>query len=192
MNRKSIAIALALPLFLAGCAGAELMTGGKPADLGDGVTVTPSTNWARVHAPGMDTFWTIDGMGLNELRYYTGIAPGKPIIDVSGMKNAEIGLYAANMLPNDIMDLLASNLAKAGNQEVHTANLAPAKFGAANGFRFDLNYLTKDGLKMRGEALIAQRGGKLDVLLFVAPDEYYFAHRQPDADQLFATVQASG
>jgi hypothetical protein len=95
------------------------------------------------------------------------------------------------MLPNDVMDLLVGTLSKAGEQGVHASHLSPAKFGAVNGFKFALAYVTKDGLDMQGEALIAQRGGKLDVLVFVAPQEYYFARRLPDAEQLFATVRAN-
>jgi hypothetical protein len=166
-------------LLLAGCAGVDLVEAGKPADLGDGVSVVPTTAWARIHAPGMDPILTIDGIGL-----------GKPIFSVGGVSDKEVGAYTSGMLPNDIMDLLVGNLSKSGNQSIHASNLAPAKFGATTGFRFDVSYVTAMGLDMRGEALVAQRAGKLDVLLFVAPEEYYFGHRQPDAEQLFATVQA--
>ena len=191
MNLRKLALPLAAMAFLSGCGGVDLVEAGKPADLGNGISVTPTTAWGRVHSIGMDPVLTIDGMGLNEVHYYTGIKPGNPIFSVSGVSDKEVGLYQANMLPNDIMDLLVANLSKSGNQDVRASNLAPAHFGAANGFRFDVAYVTKDGLDMQGEALMAQRGGKLDVLLFVAPQEFYYAHRKPDVDQLFTTLQAS-
>lgn len=191
MITRKLSLPLMAALLLSGCAGVDLVQAGKPADLGNGVSVTPTVAWARVHSPAMDPVLTIDGMGLDEVHYYTGIKPGSPIFEVNGISNKEVGLYQANMLPNDIMDLLVGNLTKAGDQTVRAANLAPAHFGAANGFRFDVAYVTRDGLNMQGEALIAQRGGKLDVLLFVAPEEYYYGHRKPDVDQLFTTLQAS-
>lgn len=190
--RASLFPALAGILILAGCAGVDLVAAGKPADLGDGVSVVPTVAWARIHAVSGPSSLTIDGIGLDEVRCYTGIAPGKPIIDISDLSNKEIGVYSTSMLPHDIMELLAANMEKLGDQDVHTSELAPVKFGATEGFRFDLSYLTKEGLEMKGEARAAQRDGKLDVLLFVAPAEYYYALRQSDADQLFASIQTKG
>jgi hypothetical protein len=182
--------AMAATLLLTGCTGIDLVEAGKPADLGDGISVVPATAWARIHAPGMDPIFTIDGLGLGELHAYTGIEAGKPIFSVSGVSGKEVGAYTAGMLPNEVMDLLVANMSKAGAQNVRAANLAPAKFGAGNGFRFDLSYVNPNGLDMQGEALIAERAGKLDVLLFVAPQEYYFGRRKPDVDQLFGTISA--
>lgn len=184
---KFVGACLALTL-LSGCAGADLVEAGKPADLGNGVSVVPTTAWARIHAPGMDPILTIDGVGLDELHFYTGIAAGKPIFSVAGVSSKEQGVYAADMLPNDVMDLLVANLTKSGNDNVHASNLTPTKFGSVDGFRFDLSYVTANGLDMRGEVLAAQRDHKLDLLLYSAPDEYYFAYRQPNVEQLFATV----
>ena len=169
--RLSTIAAMAALLLCAGCAGVDLVTAGKPADLGDGVSVVSPVAWARIRNPAATSSLTIDGVGLGEIRYYTGIAPGKPIIDIGTLSNAEIGTYNAAMLPNEIMDLLASNMEKTGCQNVHASNLAPMKFGSVMGFHFDVSYVTKEGLEMRGAALSAQRGGKLDVLLFVAPNE---------------------
>jgi hypothetical protein len=177
-------------LLLAGCAGVDLVQAGKPADLGDGISVVPGTAWARVHTPGTDPIFTIDGIGLGELHAYTGIDPGKPIFSVSGVSDKDLAAYTKGMLPNEVMDLLVGNMSKSGAQNVHASNLAPAKFGSGNGFRFDIAYVNANGLDMQGEALIAERTGKLDVLLFVAPQEYYFARRKPDVEQLFATIQA--
>ncbi len=189
MTRLKLAGACLALTMLSGCAGADLVEAGKPADLGDGVSVIPTTAWARIHAPGMDPLLTIDGIGLNELHYYTGIAAGKPIFSVAGVSDKEAGLYSPDMLPNDVMDLLVGNLTKSGNQDVRASNLAPAKFGTSNGFKFDLAYVTANGLDMRGEVLALQHDKKLDLLLYVAPEEYYFAYREPAVQQLFTTVQ---
>jgi hypothetical protein len=190
--RISTMAAMAALLLCSGCAGVDLVTAGKPADLGDGVSVVPPVAWARIHTPAAGSSLTIDGVGLGEVRYYTGVAPGKPIIDIGALSNAEIGTYSASMLPNEIMDLLASNMEKTGCQNVRASNLAPMKFGSVTGFHFDVSYVTKDGLEMKGEVVAAQRGGKLDVLLYVAPNEYYYALRKADAEQLFATIQTTG
>lgn len=192
MKKFWTGLAMASALAASGCAGVDLVAAGRPFDLGDGVSVVPTTAWARVHAPASGSLLTIDGVGLGEVHYYTGVAPGKPVYSIAGVSDSELGVFKQDMLPNDTMELLVANLSKAGNQNVRTSNLRPTKFGTANGFRFDLSFVTKEGLNMKGEALLAQRGGKLDVLLFMAPDEYYFARRQPDVEQLFATIQVAG
>jgi hypothetical protein len=135
MSKKlSILASVGALLLLSGCAGVNLVQAGKPQDLGDGITVTPPVAWAKVVMIGKGPSLTIDGVGLGEVHYYTGIQPGKPIIDIASMSNNEIGKYQATMIPNDVMDLLASNLQKAGCQNVRASDLAPAKFGSANGF----------------------------------------------------------
>jgi len=191
VSKLAIPALLAVTL-LSGCAGVDAVSAGKPADLGDGVSVVPTTVWARVHGGALDPLLTIDGIGLGEVRYFTGVKPGDPLFKVAGVPNAEIGGYKPDMLPNDVMELLVANLSKAGAQDVQTAALKPAKFGSRDGFAFNLSFVSKDGLNMRGEALATQRNGKLDMLLYTAPDEYYFAHRQADVEQLFATILVAG
>jgi hypothetical protein len=42
---------------------------------------------------------------------------------------------------------------------------------------------------MKGMALFAQRRKKLDVILFVAPSEYYFDQYAPTVEKIFSSVQ---
>ncbi len=63
----------------------------------------------------------------------------------------------------------------------------PAAFGPLSGFRFDLQFTT-DALEMRGIALAARHNDRLDVMLFSAPDEYYFGKYSPVVEQLFSSV----
>ena len=189
---KRIVLTLALLTLLSGCAGVDLVTAGQPSDLGDGISVTPTTAWARIRTVNSEPILTIDGIGLGEVRYFTGVKPGDPIFKVQGYTGAQIGAYSATMLPNDVIELFVANLTKAGGQDVQTSGLRPAKFGSVDGFRFDVTFVSRDGLNMRGEVLAAQRGGKLDMLVYTAPDEYYFARRQPDVEQLFMTIKLTG
>src|SRR5215467_5550468 len=104
MSKKvSTLVSIGALFLLAGCAGVDLVQAGKPTDLGDGITVTPPVAWAKVVMAGVGPSLTIDGVGLGEVHYYTGIEPGKPIIDIASMSNAEIGKYQTTMIPNDIM-----------------------------------------------------------------------------------------
>jgi len=181
----------ALFFVLAGCATYETVKTGARAQVGADVSVDPQISWAKVLiANTSGTLWTIDGVGLNELYFFTDIKQGKPLITVTGEKSKETRLYAANMLPNDVMDMLVSTVGKLGYVNVRATALAPAKFGAVKGFRFNLDFATRSGLEMRGMAIAAQRGNRLDLILFSAPAEYYFGRYAPTVEKIFSSVQA--
>ena len=191
MNRMRVCI-VTLCLFLAACAGFKAVEGDKPVTIGNGVTVVPQVAWSQAtNNTSLGPMWTIDGIGLNELHFYTAIAPGRPLMTIPGVQLRDLGRYEGTMLADDVMNLLASTLDKAGHQQIRTAALRPAPFGTITGFRFDVSYVTMDGLQMKGMVLAAQRGGRLDYIMFTAPAEYYFDRYAPTVERLFASVQAA-
>jgi hypothetical protein len=191
MNRKSFCIA-ALCAFLSACAGFEAVQGGDTVLIGNGVTIVPQVAWSQATTKTeFGPLWTIDGIGLNELRFYTAIAPGRPLMRIPGVEIRDLGRYEGTMLADDVMNLFASTMDKAGHQQIRTAALRPAPFGAVTGFRFDFTYATMDGLQMKGMVLAAQRAGRLDLIMFSAPAEYYFDRYAPTVEQIFASVRTS-
>ena len=189
MTRRSLSAA-ALCLVLGACAGYQPVDAMKAVKVGDDITVDPQVQWANAVNQGISgTVWTIDGFGLDELRFYTGIAKGAPLWQIPGVARKDMGLYDTTMLPDDVMELISSTLGKAGNQQLHTDGLRPAPFGNLTGFRFDLDFTTMDGLQMKGAALFAQRRNKLDVLLYVAPAEYYFDRYAGTVEKIFSSVK---
>jgi hypothetical protein len=185
-------LVLGAALLAAGCATYTAIDAGKSISVGNNVTVVPQIAWAQVNNPTVSgTVWTADGVALDALMFVTGIKPGAPLIKITGVGKDEVRLYQTGMVPDDVMELLASNLGKLGYQQIATTNLRPAPFGAREGFRFDLTYVTPDGLEMKGMAIFAQRGGVLDLILCSAPNEYYFRRYSGTVEQIFASIQAS-
>ncbi len=157
----------------------------------DGISVSPQLQWGQATMSGFKgTLWTIDGAGLDSLMFFLGY-PGHPLID-SESKKGDTHVYQASMLPDDVMELLAANFEQAGFRQVKTSHLRPAPFGNATGFRFDIAYTTSMGLEVKGMAIACQRNGRLDMILFIAPAEYYFGHYAPAVEKLFASVQVTG
>ena len=189
---KSVRIfVLGAALLVAGCANFTAIDAVKPAAVGDNVTVTPQIVWAQAPRPNVSgTVWTADGMVLDALMFFTGVEPGKPLIKVSDVSKEDVRVYRADMVPNDVMELLASNFGKLNYQQIVTSNLRPAPFGQKQGFRFDLAFTTTEGLEMKGMTIFAQRGGKLDLILFIAPNEYYFGHYSETVERIFSSIQA--
>jgi hypothetical protein len=186
---RCLAIGVAL-LAIAGCANFKFVPGDKSVAVGNGVSVTPQIAWAEAPSPNLSgTVWTNDGVELDALMFFTGVAPGKPLIKPDAVAAKELHLYQTGMVPDDVMELLSSNFSHIGYQQIKTANLRPAAFGSAPGFRFDLDFFTQDGLKMKGEALAAQRADKLDLILYIAPAEYYYGRYSDTVDKIFASLK---
>ncbi len=179
-------------LMVAGCANFKLIPADKPVDVGDGVSVTTDIAWAEAPWPNVSgTVWTNDGVELDAMMFFTGIQEGKPLIKPDAVSTRELRVYQTTMIPDDVMELLSSNFGHIGYQQIKTANLRPAPFGSVQGFRFDLDFLTKDGLQMKGTALAAQRNKTLDLIMFMAPDEYYYGRYSANAEKIFASVKTA-
>lgn len=177
---------------LGGCVSVKAVDGMAETNVGDDIMVTPQIAWAGANgvlARGASSVWTIDGFGLNEVRFFTGIVAGDPVMRIPNVDRKDLTVYSAMMLPDEIMELTAASLGKEGFGQVRTDGLRPVPFGSVTGFRFDLTFTTQDGLLMKGAALFAQRRNKLDMILYTAPAEYYFDRSMPVVEKIFTSVR---
>lgn len=85
------------------------------------------------------------------------------------------------------MELTVSTFSKMGYGQVNGSSLRPVNIGSVPGFRFDLQF-NRDDLLMKGIALAVQRDSKLDLIVYCAPEEYYFAKYQPVIEGLLSTI----
>lgn len=191
MTSVRIVVATTLAFMLSACAGFTAIKPDAPVTVANRIAVSPQVMWAKPTGSGIsDAVWTIDGFGLNELHFMLAKKPGDRLFNVRGDTRADFPAVKKGMLPNDAMDLVVNSLTRLGNNQVRSSGLTPAPFGQPEaGFRFELNYVNADGLEMRGVALGAQRNDTVDVLLFIAPNEYYFGKLKETVDRLFLSVQ---
>jgi len=186
-----ILVVVAAALAMSACAGFKAVQPEAAAVVGDRISVQPQVLWARPTGAGVsEAVWTIDGFGLNELHFLLNKKPGDTLFKVASSQRKDFPAVKKGMLPNDAMELMVNTMTRLRNNQVRASNLAPAPFGQPNaGFRFDLAYVNPDGLEMRGMALGRQQNDTVDVLLFIAPNEYYFDKLRETIDRLFASVQ---
>lgn len=178
---------LMLPLlFLAGCAGYGMVSPG-PVSLG-AMSVEPVSAWNRSSAKvGGRVVWTQQGIYLDRLTFIDGIRDGKPLFAFG--KREEFGLFRAAMLPNEVMELTESSLAKLhGSALVETHGLRPATFGDVPGFRFDYRYVSGMDVPMKGLAAGAIVEGRLYLILYEAPETHYFEAGLPEAEAIIQSV----
>ncbi len=183
-NRLTV---MALVFLTAGCAQVTLVDADKPVMVGNGVTVMPQRQWNQIKSDHIA--WTADGPNVNNIHFLTGIKPGKPLFHVFGVDDKLLGTFDAKQLPNDIQDLVVATMGKRGYQNVRSGNLTPCAFGSGNGFCFDLDFVTADGLAMKGMTKARKQADTLDVFLFEAPGEYYYGELSPTVSKIFASAQ---
>jgi hypothetical protein len=179
-------IALALCLLLAGCAMQE-MEADSETSVGNGIYVTPQPGFAEIHLATIH-YWTRNGSGLDELGFYTGIKSGEPLFPVAGLAKKDLPVFQSRMTPNDFAELAATALSVKYKQSAHSSNLHPCPFGPVTGFCFDLSLTNEEGLEMRGRCLARLQHGVLDLLMFTAPAEYYFAEVEPAVDRIYSSI----
>jgi hypothetical protein len=190
--RHHLARAL-LPLIcaalLVACAtGGRLQTAGRTEVLG--FDVQTDLDWARYPAPRQET-WTIDGTALNQLRFLTGTKPREHVFHLGKQRrNApQRPWYVPGARPDDQQALLLAALREQGWAEVEGQNLRPARFGPADGLRFEFTMASARGLRYAGTAAMFEYAGKLTTIYWHAPVEHYHRRDTAAVDALIASIQ---
>jgi hypothetical protein len=194
VSRRLQAAALAL-LIAASPAAArfKLMPAGSAVTVAkSGLTITPDRAWNREGSrPGRNAeSWTLDGLGLNDMTFYGGIADGKTLFREVDKKDWPLPRFSATMLAPDIAALFeGSYRVAAGTALVTIDSIAPARFAGHDGFRFTYRF-TLEGEEVRrlGEATGAVIDGRLYLVSFEAPEIFYFAR---DVAAFRAAVQTA-
>jgi hypothetical protein len=145
-----------------------------------GLVVTPSQDWNELGARvGRNAeSWTLDGLSLNDLTFYGGIADGHTLFREINKKEKPLPRYSATMLPPDIVQLFEGSYRIANNTSLFAVDsVEPARFAGHDGFRFTYTFSIQDeDVKRSGEAIGAMIDGKLYMITFEAPVLHYFAH----------------
>ncbi|HEY2346777.1 MAG TPA: hypothetical protein VGH80_13020 [Xanthomonadaceae bacterium] len=163
-------------LMLAACesAGGVLQSAGG-VDVFD-MQLTSDLAWARIKDPlQREEIWTIDGMALNSLSIFSGIEPGQHVFMLGHERSSRPDgpWFRAGMRPEEIRDIVVAGMTGLRMVNITTSNLRPQKFGGIDGLRFEFTMASTEGLIYRGTVAAAERDGKLDLLLWKAPAEYY-------------------
>jgi hypothetical protein len=182
---------LLVALVTAGCAMVTLIEP-KPTTIGDAYTVQPQIRWASVPArPGMD-LWTVDGSALDALTFVKGLADGEVLVRGAireGPPEERRPRFRAQMTPSDVVELVVDSYALLGNQKIEAVNLRPAKFGAADGFRFELTWVSPGGLEIQALVAGAVVKGRLHLIIYAGTRAHYFPKYRDDAERVIASVR---
>lgn len=188
---RKIIMSAALAVTLSACA-----TGPKLAPAGDfaagDYSVTLGSDWNAIaiktgkRKPA--TLLTKDGPALNSVYLFSDLQPGDSLLRQRFL-GTPVPLYDADMFDLDLVEFLTDSLAKgSGMVNLATQNVRPDTFDGEDAIRFELSGTTSAGLNMTGSALMSSNESGLDIIIFLAPQEYYAGKVAADVDTIFRSL----
>jgi hypothetical protein len=182
------AITLTVILTLSACGGGSLVTG--PFKVGSAYNVNLGKTWSSVTPYYLNRevkYLTIDGPLLNNFYLTEGMAVGRSVVR-SARKSRPMPVVKRDMSETEMAEFVVDTVAAFGYEGVASQNLRPTKFGTVDAVRFDLTAKTDTGLEIMGTSQVALVGGKLHMMLFLAPGEHFYPTMLSEVDQVFASA----
>ena len=178
-------------LLIAGCATGyrEVLPGVQTYG---SMRITAGDAWNSVpngHTPmsRSDTrTWTKDGVLLDRITIFPGVKSGEAIFD-SRNASAALPSFAADMLPNEIEELVESSIMKLygeGNASVSTSNLRPQQYGELGGFMFDIEAAVTESPDYHGMVGGFIDDDRLYLTIYLAAQPHYFDKYKEEADKI--------
>lgn len=178
---------LALVVMLAGCAQYNLVEQ-RRTEIDVLYTVEPQIAWSEVIS-GKTRIWTVDGAALQELSYITGIKDGEAPFVVEGRDEDKNPKFRKGMTFLEIQDLVVDGLAVIGAQQLETKNLRPVQFGNYDGFRFEFECVTAEGLEKSGLVVGSIVKERLYLIVYSGARAHYFAKHREHVEKIIASIQ---
>jgi hypothetical protein len=161
--------------------------------------VTADENWNKAPSGFTPTArtqsrtWTQDGLLLDRLIIIPRVPDGESIIK-SRDKSAALPVFRADMLPNEIEELVESSIVKLygeGQSAVNTSNLRPQGFGEHGGFMFDITAAVTESPDYRGSVGAFIVDDELYMVMFLAADPYYYDKHAARANAIIKSATLS-
>ena len=182
-------------LFITACAARYTLVEPQRRAIGDLYTVEPQRPWNR-SLEGKVEVWTVDGPLLEAVRFINGLEAGETLLEQGG-KDPKMPRFRAHMTASEVQEFFVGSVKSiAGGTDtamiaLEATNLRPARFGKLSGFRFEISFLSKEGLERAGLVLGAINEEKLYLIVYTAAREYYFPRYKGDVEQIFASIKVN-
>lgn len=190
---RAAAAAAALSLTLAGCAAIVAAPAG---DYKAGTSqVTLDRTWSDISGtvlgqPKVVRLLSLDGALLNRVYVIGGLKPGEFMVKPEN-KETPTPLYRAGLSATELVEFITDNVVALGYQGAEPKGLKPGRLGDTDGVRIEIACRTKDGLEMKGLATVAEKGGKLYAVLYLAPAEHYYEASLPQVEAIIGSARLS-
>jgi hypothetical protein len=174
-------------------AGWKLVPHAKPIAVAKGtLTVTPAEDWNRwsVRPIKKGEVWTLDGVGLNEVYFVSGLIVGETLYRDADKKNRPLPTLTKAMTLTDIPEFFESSNRIALNTSVFTlTGVEPAKMGDRDAVKFSYEYAVEGSpLKRQGIAVGSLSGGMLYLISYTAPATHFFEQNRAKVEAIMASA----
>ncbi|MCK5419935.1 MAG: hypothetical protein KAI93_15535 [Desulfobacterales bacterium] len=188
----------AIVFLVSACAHYTLVEPAK-RDMGGGYSVEPQIVWNR-SAQGKIEIWTIDGPALAAVHFFNGIGDGQNLFPFYGKstRKAKLPKFNKNMTASEVQEFIVDSMLAPYRRSlvgpnmigtgVQTFHLRPYKFGSHPGFRFELSFLSEEGLEYEGFVVGAIKADKLYLICYSGTREYYYPKYKETAEQIIASI----
>lgn len=129
----------------------------------------------------------MDGFSLESIQFLKGLDDGEPLFEAGG--NRKRVAYRTTMAPSELTELLVDGLTSIGARSITVTNLRPHKFGAADGFRCELAFVTANGLEKQGLAAGGTVNGRLHLILYTGARLHYYEAYRESAEKIIQSVR---
>lgn len=194
--RSKILVLIVPLLILAACiAPFSLVSPGRVAV--ENLTVEVGSGWnnaprhQRRYSRADSVAWTRDGLLLDRLVIIPGVPDGEPLL-TAREKTAAMPVFRADMLPNELEELVESTIVKffgEGQAVASTENLRPQRFGDHRGVLFDLSATVTESPEYKGlvGAFIADEN--LYVMYFLGAMPHYYDKHIAAAEAIIKSAE---
>ena len=197
---RSLGLALALLGLMVGCTSVLKVEGDY--EVGKRLVVKVAEPWNKIPVGGGNNphpfeLWTMEGLPLDQLRFWVGIAPGQSLLRKAptapaGQVAPRAPTYVAGMGLDQLVNLFEILYASDGSM-ITITKIDAAEFVGERGARFEFSVLRKgDDVALLGVGWVAVRKAELFAATFVAPKLSFFPRLLPKAEAVIRSAQIKG
>ena len=181
--------ALASAVVLAACAQLTQVASGDAVVDGK-LSVHTDIAWNQFQHNVPVPTWTLEGITVDALQFYAGVADGAEIQHATGKQQPL--KFAATMQAADIAGLYEGLWTRDGSTFT-LDKLSPAAFVGTKGFRLEYTLVRKiDDVRLKGLAYGAVRDGKLYLINYEAPRLTFFPKNVAKVEALMQSARVVG
>ncbi len=183
-----LVIIFATVLSLSGCSIMTLVEN-KRQPAGVIYNVDPQINWNSFKDGSIET-WTIDGPLLQAVRFINAVADNESIYPTQNSKQ-KLPVFHSNMTATEIQEIVVDTWSALGAAGVESENLRPVTIGSLDGFRFEMKFLSGDGLEQDGLVVGMVSKEKLYLLMYTGDRSYYYSKYVRQVEDMILSIQTT-
>lgn len=173
-------------LLLAACATTFSVVEPGRIAVTDLYSVQPSIKWSSVKVDNGQV-WTVDGFALQALRFVGGVKDGGVYFEAPDKKRKIP--FRADMTETEIAEMVVDEFSLSGAKNVELQSLRPQKFGTIDGFGFDIDYVTGDGVEAHALVVGTVHDSTLYLILYTGTSLHYFDRYADEAKSIIDSIK---